>query len=547
MVDREKMSREETITVAVRIRPLLQTELDQGLIPTLMVVNRQELRDQQGRNYVYDRVFDPDVTTSEVFETIGEEVVLSTLDGYSGCVFCYGHTGSGKTFTMHGNRVKNPGLVPLAVETIFSYIEEAKEKEFLIRCSYLEIYNESINDLLNSAATNLSLREDPLHSISIENLTETVCTSVEQIYSLLNLGDSNKQFAATQMNARSSRSHTILRITVESKTKRGREVCMATLNMVDLAGSESALAHIASAGTRQREMKCINRSLLTLSTVIQRLSEERKQHIPYRDSKLTRLLKPALEGKAKVCVICNVSPNPTFTDETINTLKFAQRAKKVTQTISKTEVVNSDVLLLQYEEEIKRLQVKIVEMESRIETAPEREKITEELEKLGRQLHKKDTEVESLTEEKVALQEQLERYKRFILDSETVKQTRDAPPMTDIIWDSQRHGRQSIRMRELLRPSIDPQEPSLLTDLDCLPEVLNSDNPIGRLSNPFGMQGRESYDLSQLLKEKDERIVALEVDLQAKSSELDELKDALAMCRGTIQRLLAENKALKQR
>lgn len=538
------MSRQEAITVAVRIRPLLQSELDQGVAPSLNVLGRQELQDHQGRSYVFDRVFDPDTRTEEVFETLGEEVVLGALEGFSGCIFCYGHTGSGKTFTMHGNRGKNPGLVPLAVETVFSFIEEAREREFLIRCSYLEIYNESINDLLNSAATNLSLREDPLRSMAIEGLTETVCSSVEQIYSLLNLGDSNKQFASTKMNARSSRSHTILQITVESKGKTGRQVNMATVNLVDLAGSESALAHIASAGTRQREMKCINRSLLTLSTVIQRLSEESKGHIPYRDSKLTRLLKPALEGKAKVCVVCNVSPNSTFAEETVNTLKFAQRAKKVTQVLVKNEVVDSNVLLLQYEEEIKRLQVKLVEMETRIETVP----VREELEKLGRQLHDKDTEVETLTEEKAALQEQLARFKRFILDSETVKQSREAP-VTDFTWDSQRHGRQSIRMRELLRPSTGATEPSLLDDLDRLPEVLNTENPIERVSLPFAFaaSGRESGDLSVVLRDKDDRIVALEVELKAKTGEIEELKDALTMCRNTIQRLLAENKALKQR
>ena len=543
------MSRQEAITVAVRIRPLLQSELDQGVTPSLNVLNRQELQDHQGRTYVFDRVFDPDTRTEEVFETLGEEVVLGAIEGFSGCIFCYGHTGSGKTFTMHGNRGRNPGLVPLAVETVFSYIEEAAQREFLIRCSYMEIYNESINDLLNPAATNLSLREDPLRSISIEGLTETVCSSVEQIYSLLNLGDSNKQFASTKMNARSSRSHTILQITVESKGKTGRQVNMATVNLVDLAGSESALAHIASAGTRQREMKCINRSLLTLSTVIQRLSEESKGHIPYRDSKLTRLLKPALEGKAKVCVVCNVSSNSNFSEETVNTLKFAQRAKKVTQTIAKTEVVDSNVLLLQYEEEIKRLQVKLVEMETRIEAVPEHEKVTEELEKLGRQLHDKDTEVETLTEEKAALQEQLARFKRFILDSESVKQSRDAPATTDLTWDSQRHGRQSIRMREVIRPSIGLAEPSLLDNLDRIPEVLNTDNPIERMSLPFGLaaSGRESGDLSSLLREKDDRIIALELEVKAKTAEIDEMKDALGMCRGTIQRLLAENKSLKQR
>ena len=533
--------------MAVRVRPLLQGERDMGVEPALTVVGRQELKDAAERMYLYDRVFDSDVSTQEVFETLAEDIVLSSLEGFSGCIFCYGHTGSGKTYTMHGNRGKNPGLVPLSVETIFAFIEEAGEKEFLIRCGYLEIYNESINDLLNAEATNLALREDPARGVSVQGLTETVCSSVEHIYSLLNLGDSNKQFAATKLNSRSSRSHTILQLTIETKEKHShRNVTLASLNLIDLAGSESANAHIAStaAGSRQREMKCINRSLLTLSTVIQRLSEETKSHVPYRDSKLTRLLKPALEGKAKVCVICNVSSNPAFMDETVNTLKFAQRAKKVTQVLQPTEILDSSsVLLLQYESEIKRLQGRLQELESQIEAVPPKEKVTEELQKLGKQLQDRDAEVETLMEEKMAMQAQLERYRNAVLDSESVKMKK---VQTDVKWDVMRHGRQSIRMREILRGGRDSLEPSLLADLDKVPEILNAENPIDRISIPFAVaSARQSLDLGQVIREKDDRIVSLEVELKAKSEEVDALNDALQMCRNTIARLQAENRVLK--
>jgi centromeric protein E len=131
------------------------------------------------------------------------------MDGYSGCVFCYGQTGSGKTFTMHGNRKTSPGLVPLSVETAFSYIEETPDKEFLLRVSYIEVYNECINDLLAPNKVNLKLQSDARKGIVVEGVTEEICTSAEKVYSLLMMGDTNKQISSTNFNLRSSRSHSL--------------------------------------------------------------------------------------------------------------------------------------------------------------------------------------------------------------------------------------------------------------------------------------------------------------------------------------------------
>ena len=205
---------QENITVAVRIRPVMQRELE---IASKIVWERERetlIKERGGaREFLYDRVYDESVQTSQIFEELAKQVIEKCMSGYNGCIFCYGQTGSGKTFTMHGIK-KNPGVVPLAIEAIFSLIQKSKEKEFLIRCSYIEIYNESVNDLLNSNNLNLQLAEDKRvratqSGIKIMGVTEEVCTSPNQVQSLLVLGETHKNIASTSFNQRSSRAHSM--------------------------------------------------------------------------------------------------------------------------------------------------------------------------------------------------------------------------------------------------------------------------------------------------------------------------------------------------
>jgi len=375
--------------------------------------------------FVYDRVFDNTISTNEVFEELGEKVIWNSMEGYNGCIFCYGQTGSGKTFTMHGNRKTNPGIVPLSTNSVFGYIQQSCNREFLLRCSYIELYNECVNDLLNPNNINLSIQEDKNKGVKIVGLTEEVCTSINQVHSILYMGEANKQIASTNFNQRSSRSHSIFRIIVESKSKEDpTDLTLATLNLIDLAGSESASAHNAEAvKSRSREMMYINRSLLTLGTVIMRLSDKHNSApIPFRDSKLTRLLRPALQGNSKVVIICNISPSASSYDESLSTLKFAQRAKKVKQVLSKNEVLDSKVLIMRYEAEINRLKNQLAATESKLEKESNEEYLKAEIEKLtGEVLNMKDekesldAKLEALLQEKLQIQSQLEKYSSLIL------------------------------------------------------------------------------------------------------------------------------------
>jgi hypothetical protein len=201
---------EENITVVVRLRPLSQKEQERGAASAWKILGPTTIADQTGgREFLFDRVYAATQRTEGIFEELGEKVVWGVMEGYNGCMFCYGQTGSGKTHTMHGVRPKNPGIVPLSIETIFAFIHETCDREFLVRCSYLEIYNECVNDLLNPDATSLTLREDKHGGLKIIGLSEKECCSINQIYSLLALGDANRQVASTNFNMKSSRSHSM--------------------------------------------------------------------------------------------------------------------------------------------------------------------------------------------------------------------------------------------------------------------------------------------------------------------------------------------------
>ena len=193
---------EEAITVAVRLRPLSQKEHEKGATSGWNIPGPTSICDLEGKNsFVYDWVFPATQSTESLFEELAEKIVWGVLEGYNGCMFCYGQTGSGKTHTMHGIRSKHPGIVPLSIETIFAYIYETINKEFLVRCSYLEIYNESVNDLLDPNQANLTLREDKHKGLKIIGLSEKECTSMNQIYSLLALGDSNSPGSHHQLQS----------------------------------------------------------------------------------------------------------------------------------------------------------------------------------------------------------------------------------------------------------------------------------------------------------------------------------------------------------
>ena len=403
-------------------------------------------------------MFAPHDKNHKVYDAIAKRLVRRVMEGYHGTVFAYGMTGTGKTFSMQGT-TNSPGVIPLAITDIFSYIRETPHREFLLRVSYLEIYNEKINDLLSPPAIGgigpgaaqpeeIKLREDNKRGVYASPLREEIVQSPTQLLRVIARGDHSRRTRSTQFNAQSSRSHAVVQIVVESRERSsvnatGAEnkrapltpggVRVSTLSMIDLAGSERA----ADNKERRTEGAHINKSLLTLGTVIARLSGDKDsngnpmdkdgKHLPYRDSKLTRLLQPALSGNSLVSILCTIQIGSTgsvaaangHTGETLNTLKFAARAKNniVSHAKRAEEAIGtgpdaSRGLLERYRMEIATLRSQL-ETQNKIQVENEEKK----LEKEAEQRHEEQMLEMQLA--RTALKERIEHLNRLILSSKS--------------------------------------------------------------------------------------------------------------------------------
>jgi centromeric protein E len=391
------------------------------------------------------------------------------MEGYHGTVFAYGMTGTGKTFSMQGT-ASSPGVIPLAITDIFSYIRETPSREFLLRVSYLEIYNERIHDLLsmstapggaNATQEEIKLREDSKRGVYASPLKEEIVQSPTQLLRVIARGDQARRTASTQFNARSSRSHAVVQIVVESReripgnpsgdAKRSGlppgGVRVSTLSLIDLAGSEKA----AESKERRTEGSHINKSLLTLGTVIAKLSDSKDKegkpadkdgkHLPYRDSKLTRLLQGALSGNSLVSILCtiqigsagSIASSNTHTTETINTLKFASRAKNniVSHAKRAEEALGSGgdggarVLLERYRMEILELKKELeVKAKSKGKEEDDKDdKVRDEEEERAREKEAEMRHEEQMLEmqlARTALKERIDHLNRLILSSKSI-------------------------------------------------------------------------------------------------------------------------------
>ena len=318
--------------------------------------------------YTFDHIFDMDSTQEEVYQIAAVPAVESLIEGYNSTIFAYGQTGTGKTYTMEGfiydYLSPNKGLIPRAIEDIFKYIEKNSNSDttFIIRVTYLQIYNESIDDLLKPEKKHLSIRENNKKSLYVEGLSEWAVRSPNDIYALLERGAQCRTKASTYMNDVSSRSHAVFTIILEQmKICNGKKrFKWGKLNMVDLAGSERVKISGAT-GKQLDESRRINKSLSALGNVINALTDPKTKHIPYRDSKLTRLLQNSLGGNCKTSMIAMISPYDGSYNESISTLNFAKRAKSIRIKASVNEEVNQNALISQYEKELNRLRQELNE------------------------------------------------------------------------------------------------------------------------------------------------------------------------------------------
>ncbi|PON73206.1 Kinesin-like protein [Parasponia andersonii] len=368
-IDRPDASKaKENVTVTVRFRPLSAREINKGDEIAWYADGDNTVRNEYNPSiaYGFDRVFGPATTTRHVYDVAAQHVVCGAMEGINGTVFAYGVTSSGKTHTMHGEQ-KSPGIIPLAVKDVFGIIQETPGREFLLRVSYLEIYNEVINDLLDPTGQNLRIREDA-QGTYVEGIKEEVVLSPAHALMLIAAGEEHRHVGSNNFNLLSSRSHTIFTL------------------------------------------------------VISKLTDGKATHIPYRDSKLTRLLQSSLSGHGRISLICTVTPASSNSEETHNTLKFAHRSKYVEIKASQNKIIDEKSLIKKYQREISSLKEELQQLRRGMMENPNVAAFTQEdLVNLKLQLEAGQVKLKSRLEEeeeaKAALMGRIQRLTKLILVS----------------------------------------------------------------------------------------------------------------------------------
>ena len=470
--NKNDMNIDDNMKVMVRIRPPLPREMEFGIpfrsicevspnntmitIFEYMGGSTDELERQHElihnpsiflqHKFFFDYVFDQETTQLEVYLKTAKPLVSSLIEGYNSTIFAYGQTGTGKTYTMEGFTFEpldeKRGIVPRVIEEIFQNIQTNNKNlidNYILRASYLQIYNEYINDLLIPERRNLNIREDKKKGIYIDNLSEWIVRNSNDIYVLLEKGTQNRATSSTAMNEISSRSHAIFIITLEQTTSikdnnnNNYSTKISKLNLVDLAGSERTKVTGAK-GKQLEESKRINKSLSALGNVINALTELKGAiHIPYRDSKLTRLLEDSLGGNCKTTMITMISPCQDFISETLSSLSFAKRAKRIKNRPKINQEINHKALIKQYEIQLRCLREELQKkndilakntfMKQVEQLNEEKKNILNQLEQTSRMYYKERDEKKMLENKIEIINKDLEKYKKNCIKNIQIEKT----------------------------------------------------------------------------------------------------------------------------
>jgi len=594
----EPVERQSNFKVVVRVRPPLPRELS-GELPfqNIIAVDEREqvitisenvdsMTDEHGvpsnsgqyssHSYVFDHVYDPMSSQKKVYETTARGVVDSALQGYNATIFAYGQTGTGKTFTMEGfsdqSGVEARGIIPRAIEQIFGHIQRyaSPRMRFLVRASYLQIYNEAISDLLKPERSNLSIREDKKRGVFVDGLSEWVVRSPAEIYGLMQRGGAVRATGETKMNEVSSRSHAVFIVIAEQSETvyvdgKGKEMTpedfqmfmhargvhreqemnkledhvrqsfkVGKLNLVDLAGSERVRLSGAT-GQRLEESKQINRSLSALGNVISALTDTKgRTHVPYRDSKLTRMLEDSLGGNCRTTMMAMISPALEAMVETLSTLKFANRAKNIKNEARVNEDLDQKSLLRKYERELKKLRA---ELEARSKNVVDKRRLLELDEQRRRAEADKMVAIKALEARSLEFMHEKEEKKRLeqriaMLMGQMLKGDRSpnasiAPGSIDGLPGANQAPELQIIMKEQqdkLRQEYDGK----LAEIERERETIEEEKAqVDRYKQLLLKQRDIMIALTQRLVERDEQIMALQDELDAYDRHQKELEEKL--------------------
>ncbi|XP_069671575.1 kinesin-like protein Klp61F isoform X2 [Periplaneta americana] len=427
----KQQEKNQHIQVFVRVRPLNSQEICMKSSSVVECANNREVVvkersvDRTTRTFAFDRVFGPNSRQIDVYMSVVHPIIKEVLAGYNCTVFAYGQTGTGKTFTMEGERSNNDsvawnndplsGIIPRTLSNLFDELR-IQQVEHTVRVSFLELYNEELIDLLSPTNDNAKIRlyEDVAKkgSVIVHGLEEVTVHNKNEVYSIMEKGSVKRQTATTLMNAQSSRSHTIFSITVHIKENslEGEELLKTgKLNLVDLAGSEN-IGRSGAMDKRAREAGSINQSLLTLGRVITALVE-RTPHIPYRESKLTRLLQDSLGGRTKTSIIATISPAACNIEETLSTLDYAHRAKNITNRPEINQKLTKKALIKEYTAEIERLRKDLAASREKNGVYIAQENYTQMIMRLEQQ----EQEISQLLSHMKALKEEMDKKEDLCL------------------------------------------------------------------------------------------------------------------------------------
>ncbi|KAI7366506.1 Kinesin heavy [Hortaea werneckii] len=499
------MADSNSIKVVARFRPQNKIEVGAGSEQIVEFTNPETCRVLNG-NFTFDRVFPTNTAQHDVFDYSIRSTVDDVLAGYNGTVFAYGQTGSGKTYTMMGADIEDDnskGIIPRIVEQIFDSIMRSDGSiEFTVKVSYMEIYMEKIRDLLVPTNDNLPVHEDKQRGVYVKGLNEFYVGSVGEVYQVLERGGQSRAVASTQMNQESSRSHSIFVIEVTQKNVESGSARSGRLFLVDLAGSEK-VGKTGASGQTLEEAKKINKSLSALGMVINALSDGRSSHIPYRDSKLTRILQESLGGNSRTTLIINCSPSSYNDAETMSTLRFGERAK----TIKQKAKVNEELSPAQLKSMLKKAQSQVTSFETYIQS----------------------------------LESEVGNWRK----GEQVPKDQWTPAMKDVGRQPAHHQQQQPR----------PATPSRLKSGQETPSTPRPDSRLdmeraGTPSLPMDKDEKEEFlkrenELQDQLAEKESALSASEQALEQTRNELKELRTSSLDTTRSNEKLLAETETLR--
>lgn len=538
-------SKNESVKVSVRCRPLSADEIRDGraclmtidsIRGEMSIRNPKSEGSEPPKSFTFDYVYDWNSLQEKIYTDTGYPIVESVLEGYNGTIFAYGQTGTGKTFTMEGKDEPTAlrGIIPRTFEQIFFGIEQHPDRQFLVRVSFLEIYNEEIHDLLaKSSKSKLDLKEGQEGGFYVKDLSSFVVKEIAEMKEVMETGRGSRHTGETLMNRDSSRSHSIFQITVETSDvgPDGQpHYRVGKLNLVDLAGSERQ-SKTGSTGDRLKEATNINKSLLTLGNVISALVDGVSTHVPYRDSKLTKLLMDSLGGNTKTVMIANVGPADWNYDETISTLRYANRAKSIKNKPHINEDPK-DALLREFQEEIIRLRAQlelqggggtmgpggvqyvqgrtqVVEKVIRVEDSDKIRELEEKLEK---------------EKEEIRLRAEQERYQ--IEAAKNMAETEKAQLIEDIQRKEEENRRAKEHQQKLLK-KLKNMEEKLVTGSQMMEQAVRQEQELQQTQQELDRRRREDERKMRELRVREEENFHLEQKFSSMKEEIDDKEKKL--------------------